>query len=207
MSHVNNIKISSKIYCKIREEHSKRVSKKMEQIQRTLVEKGNHRFLDGEISRKTQRKRIESGTHHMLGGEIVRKKVKDGTHNFLGGELQRKRIENGTHHLVGNVSCINKKGDYVSIPKEKYKEQTGPMEDWEFVHTTSKEGKRRSKGIIVDSTEHKFYGMVTCFDLQGNSVRVDKEVYYSQEGTMEEREFVAVGSKEGKRRKQKRSMT
>jgi hypothetical protein len=77
------------------------------------------------------------------GGEINEKRVREGTHNFLGGEINRRRVADKTHHLLDSVSCYDKQGTFVRVSKEIYHNQTGPMEDREYVHNSSKEAKRR----------------------------------------------------------------
>ena len=106
---------------------------------------GTHHFFDSESQRERQLKRIKNKTHNWLDGTIAsetqKRLLKEEKHNFIG--LSKKRVEDGSHNLVGMVSCYNKQGKCVQIPKEQYHSQTGPKEDWEYVHNTSKEGQRR----------------------------------------------------------------
>jgi hypothetical protein len=162
MCHRDDNKLDSRTYARLSEERSinfsesnrKRVSDKTHHllsgdIQRESARKRvtdkTHHFLGGEI----QRKRVTDKTHHFLGGEINRKRVADKTHNFLDGETQRKRalkrVADKTHHLLGSVSCYDKQGTSIRVPKEIYHNQTGPMEDREYVHFRTKEGKRRQQ--------------------------------------------------------------
>jgi hypothetical protein len=81
--------------------------------------------------------------------ESALKRVADKTHNLLGGEIQResnrKRVADKTHHLLGSVPCYDKQGTSIRVPKEIYHSQTGQIEDREYVHFRTKEGKRRQQ--------------------------------------------------------------
>jgi hypothetical protein len=160
MSHTNDNKLDSRTYARLSEENSKnhhflggdiqrkRVADKTHhflggEIQRKRVTDKTHNFLGGEIARESARKRVADKTHHLLGGEIQRKRVADKTHNLLGGEIQRKRVADKTHNLLGSVSCYDKQGTSIRVPKEIYHNQTGPIEDREYVHFRTKEAKRR----------------------------------------------------------------
>jgi hypothetical protein len=168
MCHVDDNKLDARTYARLSEEHSiltsesnrKRVADKTHpflggEMQRKRVADKSHNFLGGEI----QRKRVADKTHHFLGGEIqresARKRVADKTHNFLGGESNRKRVADKTHHLLGSVTCCDKQGTFVRIPKEIYHSQTGPIEDRDFVHFRTKEAKRR-KLVVKKHQEATF---------------------------------------------------
>jgi hypothetical protein len=179
MRHTKGFQIDSKVFSVIKEDFSEKTS-------------------------ENNRKRIAEGTHNFLGGEIARKRVKDGTHNWLDGkkssESNRKRVDDNTHNLLGSVSCYDKNGKSVSISKDLYHSQTGPMNEWEYVAVGSNEGKSRSSGIVFDGTNHILYGVTSCYDKQGKSIYIPKEIYHSQTGPKEDWEYVHVNSKEGKRR-------
>jgi hypothetical protein len=120
-----------------------------------------------ELARKGQKKLVDSGVHHLLGGAAQRKQVAEGKHPFVGGEIQRKlvtesknalvggklqrkiakqRIENGTFHLINSVTCRDKQGTVIQVPKEVYHKQKEVIKDqtqWEFAMINSSEGKRR----------------------------------------------------------------
>jgi hypothetical protein len=166
MSHREGNKLDSRTYSRLSEEHSirtsesniKRVTNKTHhfldgesQRKRALkrVSDKTHHFLGGEIARESARKRVTDKTHNFLGGEIQRKsalkRVADGTNPLLGGEIQRKRVREGTHNLLGAVSCYDKEGNFIMVPKEIYHNQTGPIEDWDYVTVRSKEAKRRQQ--------------------------------------------------------------
>jgi hypothetical protein len=162
MCHRDDNKLDSRTYARLSEERSinfsesnrKRVSDKTHhflggEMNRKRVTDKTHNFLGGEIQRESALKRVADGTNPFLGGEIQResalKRVADGTNPLLGGEIQRKRVREGTHNLLGSVTCCDKQGTFVRIPKEIYHNQTGPMEDREYVHFRTKEGKRRQQ--------------------------------------------------------------
>jgi hypothetical protein len=116
-------------------------------VQKELVESGKHHLLSGEIQRKNANKRVADGTHNLQSDRNPsHKRVTDGTHHLLGPEMNAKRIENGTHNFVGKVTCFDKKGSVIQVPKEVYQKQkeiTKDQTQWEFVQVSSKEGKKR----------------------------------------------------------------
>jgi hypothetical protein len=164
MSHRDGNKLDARTYARLSEEYNKnhhflggelnrkRVADKThnflggeiarESARKRVTDK-THNFLGGNIQRESARKRVADKSHHFLGGEIQRKRVTDKTHNFLGGEINRRRVADKTHHLLDSVSCYDKQGTFVRVSKEIYHNQTGPMEDREYVHNSSKEAKRR----------------------------------------------------------------
>jgi hypothetical protein len=153
MSHTKGNKLDSRTYARLSEEHNINNPFLGGDIQRESnrkrVSDKTHHFLGGEIARESARKRVADGTNPFLGGEIQResnrKRVTDKTHHLLGGEIQRKRVREGTHHCLGSVACYDKQGTSIRVPKEIYHNQTGPMEDRDFVTVRSKEGKRRKQ--------------------------------------------------------------
>jgi hypothetical protein len=85
------------------------------------------------------------------------KRVADGTHPFIGGEMQRnnmnKRIAEGKHNLAGGVTCRDKEGNVVQVPKEVYNKQKKVTKDkvyWEFVQVNSNEAKQRKERQVND---------------------------------------------------------
>lgn len=168
-------------------------------------------FKNGaEISKVNNQKRIEDKTHPFLkeninglmGNEFTsetvslynKEKLSNGTHQFLKEnetesmrilrknnfngmnvyqlksglhpsqniesckEIGRKnkvhnldRVDKGTHQFLNGFYAINKLGDSVKISKEDYKSQEGIKSEWEYVHPTSTEGKRR-RGILNGSS-------------------------------------------------------
>ena len=68
--------------------------------------------------------------------------------------FERKKIKNPkakpkkiTKPMNGIVICCDKEGNTIKVDKTNYHEQTGPMENWEFVTINSKEGKKRKEGL------------------------------------------------------------
>jgi hypothetical protein len=97
------------------------------------VKNGTHNFLDkeqrkrtGELNRRLQKERVANGTHHLLGGNI-----------------QRDLVKSGKHNLVNGVTCRDKTGSVVQVPKEKYWAQKGDKDTWEYVSINCAEGKKR----------------------------------------------------------------
>ena len=111
--------------------------------------------MNAKHSRNIQLKRVADGTHNFQGeqgSELARKnaneRVANGAHHLLGGEIVRKQVAEGKNALVGNVSCIDKQGNNVQVPKEVYhkqKEVTKDQTHWEFVMNISKEAKTRKE--------------------------------------------------------------
>lgn len=122
------------------------------------IEKGTHHFLKRSNGTSITSDKVGNGTHPFLrkadGSSISSNKVKNGTHQWMtrpdGSSVSSDKVKNGTHQWLQNkglVTCYNKVGVYKRIPKEEYNSQSGPMEDWEWVFITSKEGKRRKNKI------------------------------------------------------------
>lgn len=122
--------------------HKEKVSK----TQTELIKNNKHNLQGGDVQREmwkneNHRKKI---TH--LIAENSRKRVSNGTHNLLGeNNPVHKQIENGTFHLSNNVLCYDKNGNRVRVSKEEYHSQSGPKEDWNFVHIRSKEANLRKR--------------------------------------------------------------
>jgi hypothetical protein len=85
--------------------------------------------------------------------ELNLKRIANGTHNFLDKEKARKRVQKiineGRHNLTGGVTCRDRQGNVVQVPKEVYhkqKELTLDKNLWDFVHINSFESKKRKRG-------------------------------------------------------------
>jgi|688.fasta_scaffold113424_2 hypothetical protein len=105
---------------------------------------------------------------------------------------------------TGKVVCVDKQGNCKHIPKEEYYSQTGPKEDWEWVHQISNEGRKRKLKINPNiKAECATKGMVTCYNKTGVCKHIPKEQYYSQTGPKEDWEWVVISCKEGKLRRLK----
>ena len=82
----------------------------------------------------------------------VKKQIENGTHLFSGEsgskiaiENNRKKIEQGIHNFVGSVIVVDKNGKRTTISKEKFWNQEGDKNNWEYVQHTSNEAKIRLK--------------------------------------------------------------
>lgn len=74
------------------------------------------------------------------------KLIKEGKHNFITDNPVHKRIKTGNHNWQkdkNTIPCYDKKGNYLRIPSDLYHNQVGPKDNWEYVHNTSTEGKKR----------------------------------------------------------------
>jgi hypothetical protein len=71
--------------------------------------------------------------------KTVDDKVACGNHNFV----INNPVTKDKNHIKGNVTVFNNDGICMHIPKEQYHAQSGPKNEWEYVHNTSTEGKRR----------------------------------------------------------------
>lgn len=146
-------------------------------IQTRRVKEGTHHLLSGEIQSKQQKKMLAEGTHSFIkknenGLTSNEQRLKDGTHAFCDYDkmvaAQQKRIENGNHHF------------------------------------TDSEWQKQNQLDRVARGEHPFSkkkGKVACYDKNGNYVDIDRDLYYNQKDKLEERDYVHINSKEGKRRK------
>lgn len=67
--------------------------------------------------------------------------------SILRKEKQKLKVLEGTHQYSGGFYAITKDGNSIKISKEQYlKNKIGSVEDWEFVHPTSNEAKKRKFG-------------------------------------------------------------
>ena len=157
-----------------------------------------------------QTDRVKSGTHHLLkrkdGTSIASDLVKQGKNKLLkrpdGSSISSDMVKNGTHYFIGVVSCRDIYGNIVKITKEEYNNQTGPMENWNYVHNTSKEGQRRKllknpNANVIKTKE----GTVPCYDESGKFKRISNNEYFSQSGPKENWQFIHVSSKQAQKRK------
>jgi hypothetical protein len=121
-----------------------------------------------------------------LGGDIQRKRVTDKTHPFLGGDIQResnrKRVADKTHHLLGGE--IQRESNRKRVADKTHHFLSGDI----------------SRKRVADKT-HNYLGTVACYDKQGTFIMVPKEIYHSQTGQIEDRDFVHVSTKEAQKRK------
>lgn len=90
---------------------SEMLSKVSKEINKKMIERGDHPFLG---DNNPSRKKSKDGTHHFFGGEVQRKlaieRSKNGTHNFLDGEVQKRywqtiRNNGGEHPTQIKSAC------------------------------------------------------------------------------------------------------
>jgi hypothetical protein len=113
----------------------------------------------------------------------------------------QKMLEEGRHNFqildrsTYNFFYRTEEGKQVRVEKNKkmYVDGTNKFFD-------SDSCKERQKKIIAEG-RHNLYGGVTCRDMNGKVIQVKKEIYSSQSGSMDTWQYVAVNSKEGKKRK------
>ncbi len=115
-----------------------------------------------------------------------------GMHHLLSGDIQSrenaKRVQNGTHNFQ-DPKHIEKLKD---VNKKLIVEGRHVLQDLEL--------KRKVNEARVQNGTHNFLG-ITCRNKKGEVVSITKEVYYMQVGEMKDWEYVAVQSKEAKKRK------
>lgn len=190
------------------------------------VNAGSHHFLrrpDGtSISSDNAKKSVKSGTHCWLrrvdGTSIASDRVKEGTHNFLrrpdgtsiGGDTTIKRT------VEGNNPFSTRK-DGTSIASDKVKDgthnfltrpdgtnlQTDKVKNGIHHFLTRIDGTNLQTDRVEAGTHNflKNKGLVSCYDKDGNFIRISKELYYSQKGSKETWDYVHNKSKEAKGRK------
>lgn len=62
----------------------------------------------------------------------------------------REIIDSGKHNLVGKVTCRNKNGEVVMVPREIYFSQSGCIESREYVNINTLESrKRKEKNVSI----------------------------------------------------------
>ena len=60
---------------------------------------------------------------------------------------QIERVKTGNHQFSNGFHAIEKSGNVIKISKEVYKSQQGLKHEWEYVHPTSTEAKRRRSNL------------------------------------------------------------
>jgi len=96
-----------------------------------------HRATAGVRFANKMQKLLEEGNHPSARPE-VRSKI--GTANAV---HNKERVVAGTHQYQGGFYAVTKSGATEKVSSDEYKSQTGPSEDWDYVHPKSTEGKRR----------------------------------------------------------------
>jgi len=117
-----------------------------------MLADGSHPLLSHNITDKMKeyRKSLKSG-------KLAKKQLKEGTHVSQNKEMckkigeinklhNKKRVDDKSHQFIGGFYSVTKTGETIKITKEQYKSQVGNKSEWDYVHPTSSEGKRR-RGI------------------------------------------------------------
>jgi len=112
-----------------------------------MLKNGTHNFQTIDRSKTIYFYSTEEGKQ--VRRQLNKEMYENNTNKFFDPEACRertkKRIEDGTHNLVGSVTCRNKSGEVVQVPKDTYYSQEGSKSDWEFAAVSSTEGKQRKK--------------------------------------------------------------
>lgn len=111
-------------------------SKATSEMNKRLVSEGRHPSQNTNARNKLSK----------IASQRNREQLKDGTHNFITNNPSINRVKEGKHNwqlAKHTIPCYDKYGNYLRIPKDVFHSQTGPKDDWEYVHNTSTEGKRR----------------------------------------------------------------
>lgn len=168
MTNQNGERINSKIYSLLREDFSNQMSNlqkekainnkhnfqkeewldKLSKLKFEQSKNGNHVWQTEEhreFMKNWNAEQIKNGTHPLQthAGENSKQRIKDGTHNLLTENPAKKAQAEGNHWLSGIVNVVDKNGVRKKVSKEVYNKQTGNKEDWEFVHCSSNEAKKR----------------------------------------------------------------
>jgi len=94
---------------------------------------------------------------------------------------------------------LGKKKTPETIEKMKLAQQNkGPMKD----ETKQKIKDKRKLQVFTAETKEKLKGKIVCINKIGEIKKIEKEIFYSQLGSDEQKDWVFHNSKEGKKRKQ-----
>jgi len=128
--------------------------------------------------------KINSKTYSILREQY--RKINPFNTRIDGTSIQQDRVREGTHHLL-------RRKDGTSIASDLVKLGIHPLQK-------RQDGTSRTFDRIAEGT-NKFVGNVVCVDFKGNVVVISKYQYQSQEGNMENWEYVQNLSQEGQRRR------
>lgn len=83
-------------------------------------------------------------------------------HPFVGGDIQKKKVLEGKHHLLNSITCVDEKGNIISVSREEYQQND------KLVSTFSKEGYRRlgkdeNSRYIHDTSKIDYSNTKNCF--------------------------------------------
>lgn len=139
------------------------VSDDGENIVYKLTREQKNPFFKREDGSSVASDRVKNGNHNLKGGVTcvningeVQQIPKEEYRNQTGKKNEWKWVcvasKEGKRRLgitptktnfVGNVSCYDLQGNVVSVPKQEYHSQTGPIKTRQFAFNKSKEGQRR----------------------------------------------------------------
>lgn len=104
-----------------------------------LLAAGLHNFQNSDVQRKIQMCRVKKGTHNLQSCNR--------TFSRKGCKHPKTAARNLTedNKFRHNVPCIDKDGHSIMVSKDQYYSQTGEKQNWEYVHTRSKEAGFRRK--------------------------------------------------------------
>jgi hypothetical protein len=98
-----------------------------------------------------------------------------------------------------SVALTGKKKSPETIERMRLSQQNkGPMS----FETKQKIKEKRKLQVFSDETREKLKGKIVCVDKSGEVKRIEKEIFYSQLGSDDQKDWVFHNSKEGKKRKQ-----
>ena len=103
-------------------------------------------------------------------------------------KLALKRIKEGTHNFQGARGSAQSKKNHLNNPEIR-------------AHLYGGEFQRKIANIRVQNGTHNLLGSVPVIDRFGNRTRIPKELYYSQAGEMQQRDYVHFSSHEAKTRR------
>jgi hypothetical protein len=147
------------------------------------------------------------GKHPMQNPKNVEKlkqrNAESGT--FKNAKIQKElsnRISPETRKIASKKAAETARKNCTHKPwnnNEWYAQGKHPMQNPKNVEKTKKREKERVKNGTHPFQKNK--NKVCCVDKKGNVVKIDKEIYDSQKGPKEEKEYVFIRSKEAARRK------
>lgn len=122
----------------------------------------------------------------------------------LGKKKSPQSVQKTAEKLKGkprpdvSAKLKGKKKSLETIERMKIAQQNkGPMTD----ETKQKIREKRKLQIFTDETKEKLKGKIVCVNQEGSIQKIEKELFYSQVGPDEQKQWVFHNSKEGKKRK------
>lgn len=140
--------------------------------------------ISSEDSRKIQLNLSKNKTHHFLKNE-------DGT--SVGLKITKQKIENKTHNF-------QKREDGTSLQTDRLLNKTHHLLR---KNDGSSVGGDNIKNRISLGLHHIKPGTIACYNNNGECKQISKDMFYNQIGPKDQWEWVAISSKEGKRRRGK----